>query len=268
MVVLRLAPMAGAVGDSLFHYSLSTQSRRWEGLGNYIYLLSSPEFRQVLAVTALFLVIIVPVQVGLALLVATLLAERTPGIGAVRTMVFLPVAAPAAVAALTWGVAYQPKGVINAVLGWLGLPDQPFLSSSDQALLAIIVIMSWTGIGYWTMFLVAGLQDIPLELYEAAAIDGAGWWACFRRITLPNLRKTLAFVVVADTVSSVLSFVPVQALTQGGPSGSTRLIMYDLYNRSFALGDTSLGQAEVVLLLICLIGVVAVQFRLLSRGEA
>lgn len=196
---------------------------------------------------------------------ALLLAERLPGMGLVRVFVFLPVAAPAAVASVVWGIAFQPQGPINGVAEKIGLHPQPFLTSSSQALWCLIVLMSWIGVGYWTLFLVAGLQDIPRELYEAGAIDGAGYWRSLTAITLPNLRRTLAFIVVADTVASAMAFVPVQVLTHGGPADSTRLYMYDLYNQTYVIGNLNLGQAEVVLLLIVLILVTAVQFRLLNK---
>lgn len=265
LLVLRIVPMLGAVVDSLKTGSMSLDGGRWVGLDNFTYLFSDPGFWTVLGVTGLFLIIVVPLQIVVALLLAILLVERVPGLGIVRTMVFIPVAAPAAVATVIWGIAYQPQGPINAALEAVGIPAQPFLTSPDQALFSIIILMSWIGVGYWTLFLIAALQDVPRDLYEAAALDGAGWFRAFWSITLPNLRRTLAFVVVANTVSSVLAFVPVQILTQGGPANSTRLIMYDLYNNTFLLGDVNLGQTEVVVLLVFLITITAVQFRMLNK---
>ena len=267
LVALRLLPTLQAARDSVMQGSQSFDGGHFVGIKNYVTLFTDPGFLKVLTVTAAFLLIIVPLQIAIALLLAVLLVEKIPGLGVVRVLIFIPVAAPAAVATVIWGVAYQPKGPINAVLHSLGIPAQPFLTSPDQALLCLIILMSWVGIGYWTLFLVAGVQDISAELYEAAALDGAGWWRTFWAITLPNLRRPLAFVIVANTVASVLAFVPVLILTQGGPAGSTRLIMYDLYNNSFVLGDINFGQTEVVVLLIFLIAVTSMQFRLLSKEK-
>lgn len=265
LVVLRLLPMGEAAVTSLQRDALSADGATFVGLENFIYLFSLPGFWGTVRVTAVFLAIIVPAQVAIALALALLLNERVPGVGLVRVLVFIPVAAPAAVATLVWGVAFRPDGPINALLGVVGIAPQPFLTSPDQALAAIIVLMSWIGIGYWTVFLLAGVQSVPTELYEAAALDGAGWWRCLGSITLPSMLRPLLFVVVANTVASSLAFVPVQILTQGGPAGSTRLFMYDLYNTTFLLGDISLGQAQVVLLLIALVAVTAVQFRMLTK---
>ncbi|WP_203580239.1 carbohydrate ABC transporter permease [Microbacterium hibisci] len=265
LFVLRVLPTVQALIESFQRRASRIAEPRWVGLDNYVALFTNDGFLQVLGVTGLFILIIIPFQVISAVFLALLLNERFPGLGAARAFIFVPVAAPAAVATVVWGVAFQPQGPINAVIEAAGLPSQPFLTSPDQALLAIIVLMSWIGVGYWTLFLVAGLQDIPRDLYEAASIDGAGWWRCFFSITLPNLRRTLAFVVVANTVSSLIAFVPVAILTRGGPADSTRLIMYDTYNNTFVLGDVNLGQAEVTILLLVLIVITALQFRLLGR---
>jgi multiple sugar transport system permease protein len=267
LIFLRLVPTVEAIIESFKRGSQNFGGGRFVGLDNYVLLFNDPGFIGVLLTTGKFLLIIVPAQIIIALFLALLLVERMPGVGIIRSLVFVPVAAPAAVATVIWGIAYQPQGPINAVLESVGLPPQPFLTSPDQALIAIIILMSWIGIGYWTLFLIAGLQDIPHELYEAAAIDGAGWWRCLWSITLPNLRRPLAFVVVANTVASVLAFVPVLILTGGGPANSTRLIMYDLYNNTFVLGDPNIGQTEVVILLVFLVIVTAIQFRLLSKEK-
>ncbi|MFD2795217.1 carbohydrate ABC transporter permease [Promicromonospora vindobonensis] len=267
LLVLRIIPTVGALIESFQRSASRIAPPRFVGFDNYVDLFADGDFVQVLATTGLFLVIIIPFQIALAVLLAVLLNERFPGLGFVRAFIFVPVAAPAAVATVIWGVAFQPQGPINAVIEGIGLPGQPFLTSPDQALMSIIILMSWIGVGYWTLFLVAGMQDIPTELYEAASLDGAGWWRAFFSITLPNLRRTLSFVIVANTVSSLIAFVPVAILTKGGPADSTRLIMYDTYNNTFVLGDVNLGQAEVTILLIVLVAVTALQFRLLGREK-
>ena len=128
------------------------------------------------------------------------------------------------------------------------------------------MIVSWVGIGYWMTFLIAGLQDIPRTLYEAATVDGANAWQRFRFITVPQLRRPLTFVLVADTVSNFLVFAPVQILTRGGPQGSTNLIMNEIYTRAFVARDPGAAQAATVMLVLVVLAVVVVQFRLMNRG--
>ena len=184
-----------------------------------------------------------------------------------RTIVFLPITIPSAVSAVVWGTALRSDGIANGMLARLGILAQPFLASSSQALWSIVVMASWIGVGYWMTFLIAGIRDVPADVLEAAAIDGAGPVRSFFLITLPLLRRPLAFVVIADTVANFLQFVPAAILTQGGPQDSTRFIMYEIYSQAYVQGDTSLASAEIVLVLFVLLAIVGVQFRLL-RAEA
>jgi multiple sugar transport system permease protein len=200
------------------------------------------------------------VSLGLALL----FANTRRGTGLQRIIVFLPVVIPSSVAAILWGAAYRPEGLANALLGVVGIHAQPFLASPDQALISIVVMASWIGVGFWMMFLIGGLKDIPRDLYEAASIDGAGWWSSLWHITIPMLRRPLAFVIVADTVASFLLFAPIAILTRGGPNGSTQLVMFDIYQQAYMFDDIALAAAETLTLLVLMVAIIGLQFRLLS----
>ncbi len=266
LVLLRLAPAGVALVDSLSRTTL-LGGTTFVGLGNYLELFGNPDFQNSLGVTLLFAVIINPLQIALALLLAVLFTRRAAGSRFWRSMVILPIAVPPAVSAVVWSVIYRPDGLANAFLAVIGIPPQPFLTSPYQALLSIIILLSWIGVGYWMMFLIAGLNDIPASYYEAASLDGASAWRQLRSITLPLLRRPLAFVLVADTVSNFLVFAPVQILTKGGPNGSTNLLMHDLYTRAYTFGDINKAQAEVVILVLITVVIVAVQFRLLRTED-
>ncbi len=266
LLVLRLIPAVMAFASSLSHTSLVTGETAFVGLGNYATLFADPTFLQSVRVTLVFSLIVNPLQIAAALALAVLFTRRFAGVRFLRVLVILPIAVPPAVSAAIWSVAYRPDGLLNSVLSVLGIPPQPFLTSPGQALWSLIVLLSWIGVGYWMMFLIAGLQDIPTSLYEAAAIDGASAWARFWHVTLPLLRRPLAFVLVADTVSNFLVFAPVQMLTNGGPQGSTNVTMFDIFTRAYSVGDLNLAQAEVMLLVLLVLAVVIVQFRLL-RGR-
>ncbi|MFG3378083.1 carbohydrate ABC transporter permease [Streptomyces tendae] len=268
LLVLRLLPAGLAVVDSLRHHSLVDGVTRFVGLDNYGDLFGDPQFWQSVRVTLLFSVIVNPLQVLCALGLAVLFNRRFTGTRFWRSLVFAPIAVPPAVSAVIFGILYRPEGPLNALLGVFGLPSQPLLTSPTQALYALIVLMSWVGVGYWMTFLIAGLQDIPQDTYDAAAMDGANAWQRFVHVTLPLLRRPLAFVLVADTVSNFLVFAPVQLLTGGGPEGSTNLLMYDVFRRAYSVGDIHYAQAEVVLLVALTLAVVAVQYRLMQgKGE-
>jgi multiple sugar transport system permease protein len=266
-VLLRLWPTGRALWDGLHSTPLGLAPREWVGLDQFTALFSDPGFINSLKVTALFLIVINPLQIAVALALAVLFNERIKGVGVMRTLVFLPVAIPQSVSAVIWAVAFRPDGPLNGTLELFGLEGLRFLSSPSQALPAIMVIVSWIGVGYWMMFLIAGLKEIDPTLYEAAKIDGARPWARFRYITVPQLRRQLAFVLVADTISNLLVFAPVQILTKGGPNGNTDLIMNDVFERAYVEGDAGAAGAETIILALFALVIVVIQFRLLDRGE-
>lgn len=265
LVLMRVLPALSAFSESFQRQSLRTGVKEFVALDNYTYLLGSAGFRSVLVTTLVFNLVINPVVVVLSTALALLLAQRLPLVGLWRSLIFVPAAVPGSVVALIWSTALQPDGLVNSLLSAVGLPAQPFLTSSGQALPSIGLMVAWGAVGYWMLFVVAGLKDIPAELYEATMIDGAGWWRRLSGITLPLLKRPMAFVLVACTVGSFLVFAPVQILTKGGPDGSTNLLMYDVYNNAYQVGDLGVAQAEVVVLMALLAVIVAIQFRVMRE---
>ena len=262
VLLLRLWPAALSFERSLVAPRATSYS-----FENFRYIFGDPVFQNSLLVTLKFLIIVNPLQIGLALAIALLVNAALPAIGLWRTMIFLPIAIPGSVSATVWGVAYRPDGPLNAVIKAFGGEPMRFLTSSDQALLSIIVIVSWVGIGYWMTFLLAGLQDVPKSLYEAVEIDGANGWQRFRYVTLPQMRRPLTFVLVANTVANFLVFAPVQILTHGGPQGSTDLIMNQVYTRAFIMGDVGSAYAATVVMVAIVLVVLMIQFRLMARED-
>lgn len=258
--VLRLWPSFDAVHSSL----LAPRATEYS-LENYAYIFSDPVFLNSVKVTLVYNLIVNPLQIALALGLALLMDTRSRAAGFWRSVILLPVAIPPSVATVVWGVMYRPDGLLNGIFALLGLPEQRFLTSPDQALGSIILLVTWVGVGYWMTFLLAGLQDIPASLYEAARIDGLNRWQRFRYVTLPMLRRPLTFVLVADTVANFLVFAPVQILTKGGPVGSTNLIMNEIYSRAFVTGDKSSAAAATVVLVLLVLVIVAFQFRMMGR---
>jgi multiple sugar transport system permease protein len=263
VLILRVWPTGLALWQS-FHVGSAGKF----GLANYTFLFSDPSFHEALAATLLFALIVNPFQIACALGLALVLHRALP-VGALwRTLILLPVAVPQSVSAIIMGVVFRPDGPANALLATIGLPAQGFLTTPEQALYTIILIVSWIGVGYWMTFLLAGLKEIPIALYEAAVIDGATAWQQFRYITLPQLRRPLTFVLIADTVANFLVFAPVQILTKGGPQGSTNLIMNDIYTRGFLSGDVRGAAAETAILVGIVIVVVSIQFRMMTGPKS
>jgi multiple sugar transport system permease protein len=234
---------------------------------NYTYIFSDPVFLNSLFVTFIYSLVVNPLQIAISLALALLLDNKLPTTGFWRSLIFLPVAIPQSVSAVVWGVAFRPDGLLNALLAEIGIAPQRFLTSPDQAMASIILVVSWIGVGYWMTMLIAGLQDIPRTIYEAAVMDGARAWQRFRYVTLPQLRRPLTFVLIADTVANFLVFAPVQILTQGGPEGSTDLIMNDIYTRALINGNRGSASAATVVLVALVLVVVLFQFRMMSRED-
>ncbi len=261
LVLFRLAPVVEVFFDSFFN-----SRAQWAGFENYIFLLTSESFVNSMRVTLVFNLLINPIQIAMALAMALLIVDGAKKPGMWQTLNLLPVVVPLAISSLIWGVGFRPDdGIINAILTAVGLPGQRWLTSADQAMMSIIILASWVGVGYWSLFLVAGLHQVPRDVMEAASLDGARYWRTLWYVRLPLMRRPLAFVLVADTAVNLLLFAPVQILTRGGPVDSTNLVMFDIYRNAFVFADLPLAAAETVLLLIVVMAIVGLQFLMLNQ---
>jgi len=268
IVFFRIFPAVSGFRESLYATSFASGGvKSFVGLQNFQGIFSDPVGLQSVWVTLRFNLIVNPLQIGLALLLALLINQALRGIDFFRGIYLLPIAISLNVTAIIWGLVLNQNGLMNGLLRAVGLPAQPFLQSPDQALWSIIMMASWVGVAYWALFILAGLQGVSQELYEAAEIDGAGLAQRFIRITLPLLRRVLVFVLVADTIANFLLFVPVLILTRGGPQLSTNTLMFEAYRRGFVFGDFGSSSAMIMLLLIATMAIVGVEFWLLRTGE-
>jgi multiple sugar transport system permease protein len=255
LAVFRLTPIGIATGGSLTGTRLTGETV-FVGLGNFAGLAADPSFWRSLEVTLLFNLVVNPFQIVCALGLALLVLRPTRLAPLFRAAFLAPMTVSIALTSVLWAILLEPtSGPVNGLLRALGLPPQPFFRSEHQALPALVLVASWKGVGYWMIFLLAGLLTIPRELHEAAALDGAGALQRFWRITLPLMRRPLAFVLVADTAANFLLFAPVYVITHGGPNGATALLMFEAYQAAFAYLDhgRSLALSTVILLILGLI---------------
>ena len=212
--------------------------------------------------------VMIPLQIFLSFVLALLVSVMIRGIGIFRTIFYLPVTISLTVATVLWSMMFNPNsGIINSLLGLVNIPPQGFLYSRSQALWSIVAIASWKGVGYWMMFLLAGLKNIDGYIYESARIDGANWFTTVTRITIPMIKKVLLFVLVANTTANVLLFVPMQMVTQGGPEGSTNVLMYEAYKSAFRFADRPRSAVMVTVLLLMIVIICVAQFRLLNEKD-
>ena len=264
LLLFKVWPIVVAFWQSTLSFDFRRQATVFVGLRNYLEILSDPIVWDSAKVTLVFNLIINPLQVVLSFALALLVARPVRGIGMYRSLLMAPIATSITVTSLLWGLILNPSfGLANGLLSKLGIPPQPFLTSPSQALASIILLATWRGVGYWMIFFLAGLNEIPRTVFEAAAIDGAGRWSMLRYITIPLLKPVFAFVLVADTAVNFLMFAPPYVLTSGGPMGSTNLLMYEAYTRAFTYLDMGHGTALTSLLILIVLAIVLVQLRIL-----
>jgi ABC-type sugar transport system permease subunit len=267
LLLFKVWPIFEAFRQSLLLASVVPGQEHWAGLANYASLVRDSTFWRSVRVTLWFNLLINPVQTVAALGLALLVWRPGPGVSLFRTLYFLPMTVSITITSIIWRLVLDPyAGLANSFFTAASLPTQPFLTSARQALGSIILLATWKGAGYWMIFILAGLTRIPDELLEAAALDGAGAWQVLWRVTLPLLRRVLAFVLVADTAINFLMFTPVYLLTLGGPAGSTNLLMFQTYRTAFQLLDFGRASAMAMMILVIILGVAAFELRLL-RAE-
>ena len=218
--------------DSVIQGVLSTEGSFT--LENYKLLFADKTFWNSLWVTLKFNLIIIPLQIIIAFIMAMIVNVKVRGIEIFRTVFYLPFCISLTIATVIWQMMLNVNnGVINSVLGILGIRPIGFLIDKKWALLSIVLIASWRGCAYWMMFILAGLKGIDTAVYESAKIDGSGFFSTLFRITIPLLKNTLLFVVIANTTANFLLFAPIQIATDGGPQGSTNVLMYEAYKSAF-----------------------------------
>ncbi|MFT4123437.1 MAG: sugar ABC transporter permease [Microbacteriaceae bacterium] len=246
-----------------------TQGTRftWVGLDNYVTLLTDPLVHQVFLNNVKFLVS-VPLVIFLALVVSVLMFERIRGWKYFRVIFFLPNVLSAVVIGVMFKQIFGYYGVVNTIIAALGGDRIQFFTDGSLAIMVIIVALVWSGFGYQALLLLSGLEAIDPSVYEAAALDGAGWWQRLWYITLPNIRRVLGFVFIINvlyTFSSLFGFVFV--MTAGGPGYDTTTIDYLVYLKAFSTSNLGPGAALAVLLFL-FIGVLTVlQNRLFRLQE-
>ncbi|CAJ1500953.1 carbohydrate ABC transporter permease [[Mycobacterium] burgundiense] len=226
------------------------------GLDNWRSVLSDPTFGNSLLVTLVFIALVVPTQMVLGLAAAALLARELPGSGVFRTLYVVPwVCAPLAIAVLWRWILAPTDGAVATLAG----RQIDWLTDPGLALPVVSAVTVWSGVGYTTLFFVAGMLAIPPQVHAAAQIDGATAWQRFWRITLPMMRPTLFFVAVTGVISAAQVFDTVYALTGGGPQQRTDLVAHRIYAEAF--GSAAIGRAAVmaIVLFVILVGITVVQ---------
>jgi multiple sugar transport system permease protein len=269
-VLFQAFPLAIAALNSTMDYNLlRPDSAVGVGFGNYLRAWADPAFWNSVLVTTAFtagqVLIAVPASLGLALLVQS----QIVGHKWIRAAAFSPTVTSTVVISAMWLLMFSPiVGILNVLVRAVGLPGFDYLTSSTQALPSLVLMGIWQQVGFGMVLYLAGLQTIPTSLMEAAAIDGAGIWQRFRRVTLPLLSRTTLLVVIVTSIYSYQTFTPAYIMTKGGPEGTTDFFVYLIYRVAFQAGDMGYASALSVLFVGVLLALSVTQFRLLrTRWE-
>ena len=234
----------------------------------YEILFKDKTFWNSLWVTLKMNIVIIPLQVLISLFLALLVNNTVKGIGVFRSIYYLPVTMAISVASVTWSLMMNVNnGVFNSILSIFGIESQGFFTDPKQALWCIIIMASWKGCGMWMMYLLAGLKGVDTAIYESARLDGAGYFTTLTKITLPLIKRTMLFVVVANTTSNMLLFAPSKLITEGGPRNSTNVLMYEVYKSAFRNGNMSRAGAITAILLMIIMITVICQFKMMNAKE-
>lgn len=238
------------------------------GLANYLEAFSDPDFWHALGITLLFTIISTPLLVIIALILALLVNRAIPAQGLFRTIFFAPFVLPVSVVALIWNWLYEPGfGFINGTLAAVGITGPGWLSDPNVALMSVVIMTVWWSVGFNFVLYLAGMQQIPRELNEAASLDGAGTWDRIRYVTVPLLNRTTTLVLILQVIASLQLFNQAYLLFNAadGPNFSTRGVIQYLYEQGFTLYRVGYASAISYILFIIILIVSIGQFMLFTR---
>ncbi|AUA18621.1 TPA: sugar ABC transporter permease [Streptococcus suis] len=243
------------------YYLLTPDATSFVGLDNFIKLFQDSLFMQSLKNIGQFVIFIIPIQLGLALGLALLVNNKRKSTIFFKVAFFAPVVMSLVVVSVLWLVLLNPSsGLINSILQGIGINQQPFLTSPEQAMFVIIAVSAWQGAGYQMLIFLAGLQNIPSSLYEAASIDGASKLKQFFHITLPMLKPTSILILTTTLIDAFKLVIQPMVMTQGGPLNSTLTPVYYIYRTGFT--DRMVGYASSITVIF---GLIIILFTVLQR---
>ncbi len=251
LLLFVIVPILASLVLTVYEWDLLTDPR-FVGLDNFRRLMNDDNFWAALRHTITYMVGYIPLVMICALGVALALNARLPALGALRTAFFLPVVSSWVAVALLWTWMFNPRfGLINYALGLVGIDGPAWLYDPNWAMPAIILTSVWKDLGFVMVVFLAGLQTIPRDYYEAASLDGANGWERLKSITLPLLAPTTFFVTIISIIGSFQVFTQVWIMTEGGPSGSTSVLVERIVKHAFSYGE--MGYAATISWVLCVI---------------
>lgn len=265
LIAFLILPMVAAVVLSFTKWDLLTPAK-WIGIENYRELIHDKSFYSSLGNTLYFIAGYLPIVYILGLIAALALNNKFRGSGIVRAAYFLPVVTSWVIVALLWKWILNPSGgLVNSLLSIFGIQGPGWWTSPKWAMLSVIIASAWKDLGYVMLILLSGLQAIPQEYAEAAALDGATRWQILRKITFPLLTPSTFFVIVISLINNFQVFDQFWVMTDGGPEGATTVILHEIVANSFNYGRMGYASAMSMVLFLIILSITLIQMRLQKR---
>ncbi|SEF66252.1 carbohydrate ABC transporter permease [Paenibacillus sp. UNC499MF] len=257
LLLFSILPAAAALYLSFTSYNVF-EPMEWTGLANYRALLGDPEFWRAMFNTFYYWLLVTPALVILPVFLAILVNQALTGVKIFRLIYYFPALVSVVVTAFLWGWMFQSEGIFNYMLSLFGAEPVKWLTSKYFVMPSLAIVTVWQGLGYYMLFYLAGLQAVPEDLYEAAELDGAGFWSRHIRITFPMLKPVVFFVSVVSTMGAFKEFTLMLTMTEGGPIGASTTVVYMVFDEAFKQLDMGYASAVsfvlfVVILLLTLV---------------
>ena len=238
-------PLGYVIYLSFTEWDFMSPTKAFVGLDNYRNLFQDPAFYQSLGVSALFCLGSVLPIIAFGLALALLLTQRVKGSAIYRTLLFSPWVTPTVAVSIVWSWIFEPEvGLLNSVLKVFGVEGIRWLEDPSWALVSVLLVTIWKSAGWSMIFYMVAIRNVPTDLMEAAGLDGAGWWRKFLNVTLPLISPTTFFLFIVQMIQALQAYDQINVLTQGGPAGSTRTLLYLYYQSAFT--SFQIGQASAV----------------------
>lgn len=251
LTIFWILPLISSLFVSFTDWDYISDSFNFVGLRNYMGLFHEKEFYKALLNTLYFALGTIIPTIVFGLITAILLKDKMKGNSLYKAMIFSPWITPTVAVSIVWSWFFESNnGLINQTLELLSIEPIKWLQSPQWAMIAVIIVTIWKGIGWSMIFYLGALERVPISLYEAARVDGAGEFKQFMKITLPLISPTTFFLVMVNLINSMQAYDQIQILTQGGPSGSTRTLLYLYYQRAFENFDMGSATAVSIIILI------------------
>lgn len=250
LTIFTLLPALAALGISFTNYNVF-QPLEWVGLDNFKRAFTDSEFWNALRNTFYYWILVTPALVVLPVFLAILVNQKLMAIKLYRLVYYFPALVSVVITAILWNWLFASDGIFNYALSLIGINPVDWLTSKKYVMLSLAMVTIWQGLGYYMLFYLAGMQSVPTDLYEAAELDGANFWQKHLHITFPMLKPIIFFTAVISTMSAFKEFTLMLTMTEGGPIGASKTVVYIVFEKAFK--QLEMGYASAISFILFII---------------